>query len=202
MFVQVIQGKVNDPTALRAQWDQWDQQLKPGAQGFLGGTAGVTPDDEFIALVRFEDEAAARANSESAEQDAWWTETSQYLDEPTFHDCTLVDVLKDGGSDDAGFVQVIQGKVHDVDRARDIDKAMQDALGSLRPDLIGGIVAWHPRDGGFTNAVYFTSEAEARTKEQETSDAPEFEDYMREYQAISDAEPTYLDITDPWYSSP
>lgn len=201
MFVQVIQGKANDLAALREQWVRWDEQLKPGAEGFLGSTAGITADGAFIALARFESEAAARASSGRAEQDAWWRETSQYLDEPTFHDCTQVELLNDGGSDDAGFVQVIQGKVTDVDRAREIDTAMQDRLGSLRPDIIGGIVAWHPRDGRFTNAVYFTSEAEARAKERETSNAPEFEDYMREYQAISDGEPTYLDLTDPWYSS-
>ncbi|HSJ45135.1 MAG TPA: hypothetical protein VK923_10695 [Euzebyales bacterium] len=133
--MQVIQGRTNDPTALRAQWEQWDQQLKPGAKGFLGGTAGVTAEGEFIALVRFEDETAALANSERAEQDAWWSETSQYVDEPTFHDCTFVDVLKDGGSDDAGFVQVIQGTVNDVDKARDIDRAMQGTLGDLRPAI-------------------------------------------------------------------
>jgi len=41
--------------------------------------------------------------------------------------------------------------------------------------VIGGFVARHPRDGRFTNAMYFTSEAEARTKKCETSSAPEFE---------------------------
>ena len=201
MFVQVIQGTTKDPAALRRQWEQWDRELKADALGFLGGTAGVTAEGELIALVRFEDEAAARANSDRAEQSAWWEETSQYLDEPMFHDCTLVDLVNDGGSDDAGFVQVIQGKVSDVDRTREMDAAMQDELRSLRPDLIGGIVAWHPRDGRFTNAMYFTSEAEARAKEQETSDAPAFERYLSEYQAIADGEPAYLDLSDPWYSS-
>jgi hypothetical protein len=37
---------------------------------------------EFIALVRYENEEAARANSDSAEQSAWWEETSQYLEDP------------------------------------------------------------------------------------------------------------------------
>ncbi len=201
MFVQVIQGRANDPAALRKQWEEWDRQLKPAAKGFLGTTAGVTSDGEFIALARFEDEAAARANGDRAEQSDWWRETSQYLDEPLFHDCTLVDLVNDGGSDDAEFVQVIQGKVTDVDKAREIDKAMQDQMKLLRPDVIGGIFAWHPRTGRFTNAMYFTSEAEARAKEEETSNAPEFETYMSEYLAISDGDPRYLDITDPWYSS-
>ena len=202
MFVQVIQGRTKDPAALRKQWERWDQQLKPSANGFLGSTAGVTATGEFIALVRFENEAAARANSDRADQGDWWRQTSQYLDGTMFHDCTLVDLINDGGSDEAGFVQVIQGKVTDVEKARELDKAMQGQMNELRPDVIGGVVAWHPQDGRFTNALYFTSEAEARAKEQETSSAPEFEKYMNEYQAISDGDPNYLDITEPWYSSP
>jgi hypothetical protein len=201
MFVQVIQGKAKDPGGLRKQWERWDQELKPAARGFLGSTAGVTPDGEFIALARFEDEAAARANSDNAEQTAWWEETSQYLEAPLFHDCTLVDLMNEGGSDTAGFVQVIQGKVTDVDKARALDNATQSQMKEMRPDVIGGIVAWHPQNGRFTNAIYFTSEAEARAKEKESSSSPEFEKFMSEWQAISDGEPKYLDITEPWYSS-
>jgi hypothetical protein len=201
MFVQVVQGKVKDAAGLRKQWDRWDQELKPAAQGFLGSTAGVTADGEFIALARFEDEEAARANSDSAAQSAWWDETSQYLEDPLFHDCTLVDLMNEGGSDEAGFVQVIQGKVTDVDKARQLDKGTEDQMKQMRPDVIGGIVAWHPQNGRFTNAIYFTSEKEARAKEKESSSSPEFQKFMSEWQAISDGEPKYLDITEPWYSS-
>lgn len=201
MFVQVIQGKAKNAAGLRKQWERWDQELKPAAKGYLGSTAGVSADGEFIALVRFEDEAAARANSDSPEQSAWWNETSQYLEDPMFHDCTLVDLTDGGGSDEAGFVQVIQGKVKDVEKARELDRATQSQMKELRPDVIGGLVAWHPQNGRFTNSIYFTSEAEARAKEKESSSAPEFEEFMREWEALSDGEPKYLDITEPWYSS-
>jgi hypothetical protein len=201
MFVQVIQGKAKDPAQLRKQLERWDEELKPGAKGYLGSTAGVTADGEFIALARFESEEAARANSARAEQGAWWQETSRSLADPMFHDCALVDLINEGGSDDAGFVQVIQGKVTDVDKARELDRATQSQMSEIRPDVIGGIVAWHPQNGRFTNAIYFTSEAEARAKEKETSDSPEFEKYMSEWQAISDGEPKFLDLTEPWYSS-
>ena len=201
MFIQVIQGKAKDPAGLRKQWEKWDQELKPNADGFLGSTAGVTADGEFIALARFESEEAARSNSGNEQQSAWWDETSQYLDEPMFHDCTLVDLMQEGGSDDAGFVQVIQGKVTDVEKARSLDDEMKDQMKTLRPDVIGGTVAWHPENGRFTNAIYFTSEAEARKYEKETANAPEFERFMSEWQAISDGEPKFLDISEPWYSS-
>ena len=201
MFVQVIQGKAKDAAGLRKQWERWDQEVKPVAKGYLGSTAGVTSEGEFIAMARFENEEAARANSDSSEQTAWWEETSQYLEGPMFHDCSLVDLMDGGGSDDAGFVQVIQGKVKDVEKARELDRAMQSQMTGMRPDVIGGIVAWHPENGRFTNAIYFTSEAEARAKEKESSSAPEFEEFMKEWEAISDGEPKYLDITEPWYSS-
>jgi hypothetical protein len=199
MFAQVIQGRAKDAAGLSKQLERWDQELKPGAPGYLGSTAGVTADGEFIALIRFESEEAARANGDRAEQTAWWEETSTYLEDPMFHDCTLVDLMGDGGSDAAGFVQVIQGKVTDVEKARALDSATQDQMKGLRPDVIGGLVAWHPENGRYTNAIYFTSEAEARAKEKEIS--PEFEEFMKEWQAISDGEPKYLDITEPWYSS-
>jgi hypothetical protein len=201
MFVQVIQAKAKDAAGLQKQWEKWEQELKPGAEGYLGSTAGVTADGEFIALARFENEESARANSDRAEQGAWWEETSQYLEDPMFHDCPLVDLMLEGGSDDAGFVQVIQGKVTDVEKARELDRSTQAQMKDMRPDVIGGIVAWHPENGRFTNAIYFTSEAEARAKEKETSSSPEFEEFMNEWQAISDGEPKYLDITEPWYSS-
>jgi hypothetical protein len=201
MFVQVIQGRAKDAPGLRKQWERWDQEIKPGAAGYLGSTAGITADGEFIALVRFESEEAARANSESAAQSAWWEETSTYIDEAMFHDCRLVDLMGDGGSDDAGFVQVIQGKTTDVERARELDRTVQSQMKDLRPDVIGGIVAWHPENGRFTNAIYFTSEAEARAKEKESSNAPEFEQFMKEMETISDGEPKFLDLTEPWFSS-
>ncbi len=68
MFVQVIQGRAKDPAGLRKQFQAWDNELRPRATGFLGSTAGVSDDGEFIALARFESEEAARANSDSPEQ--------------------------------------------------------------------------------------------------------------------------------------
>ena len=202
MFVQVIQGKTNDRAGLRMQWERWDQDLKPTAQGYLGGTAGVTADGEFIALARFEDEASARANSESAEQSAWWNETSQYLEDPMFYDSTLVDVMNDGGSDDAGFVTIVQGKVTDVEKARRaLGGSVERATKEMRPDVIGGIVAWEPENGRFTNAIYSTSESEARANQKAMLSSPDFGKFMSEWQEVWDEEPRFLEISEPWYLS-
>jgi hypothetical protein len=198
VFAQVVQGKATDTAGLKQQWERWTQDIKPKAKGFLGSTAGITSDGGFIAIARFESEEAARSHSDSPEQSAWWAETSRYLSDVMFHDCTEVDLINGGGSDDAGFVQVIQGKTTDVAKARELDARMEPQMKQARPDVIGGVVAWHPQDGRFTNALYFTSEAEARAKEKEMESSQEFAGYMNEYQAISDGEPKFHDLTDPW----
>ena len=198
MFAQVIQGRATDPAGLRKQWERWIDDVKPNAEGFLGSTAGVTSGGEFIAVARFESEDAARANSTRPEQGAWWEETSQYIADPMFHDCTEVDVFGGGGSDDAGFVQVIQGKTKDVEKSRALDARMEPAMRDRRPDVIGGVNAWHPENGRFTSVIYFTSEAEARAKEKEMNESEDVAEFMREMQELSDGEPKFLDITEPW----
>lgn len=198
MFAQIVQGRVTDPAGVRKQWDKWVEDVKPGAQGFLGSTAGVTAGGEFITIARFENEEAARANSDRPEQSAWWEETSQYVEDPMFHDCTLVDVFGGGGSDEAGFVQVIQGKTKDVEKSRDLDARMEPGMRDRRPDVIGGVNAWHPDNGRFTTFIYFTSEAEARAKEKEMANDESFGEYMQEMQELSDGEPKFLDLSEPW----
>lgn len=200
MFVQVIQGQTNDVGALRAQWEKWDSDVKPGAIGFLGSTAGVTEDGTFIAMARFESEDAARANSDRAEQSAWWETTSKAFDgEPTFYDCKDVDTWLDGGSDDAGFVQVIQAYATDKEKLREMGRQMDnDEMRTARPDVIGGVVAWGP-DDGYSQFVYFTSEEEARKNEAKAAaegdqGAEAWADLVRDQR--------YLDIKDPWLTSP
>lgn len=194
MFAQVIRGRARDEEALREQWSKWDRELKPGADGFLGSTAGVADDGTFVAVARFDSEDAARRNSDRPEQGQWWQETSQHLESDVeFEDCPEMDTILGGGSDEAGFVQVIRGRCTDVDRARSLSGQMEADLKERRPDLIGVSAAWQP-DGHFTQLAYFRSEAEAREREQETEGPPDewpglFEDV------------TYIDLRNPWFSS-
>ena len=198
MFAQVIQGRVRDGEALRRQFDRWDEELKPGAAGYLGGTAGVADDGQFIAVARFESEEAARANSDRPEQGQWWEETAGLFEgDVTFHDCREVDLFLGGGSDDAGFVQVIQGR-GDRDQMRQGREEMEAFLRRVRPDVLGGLVAWH--DGGsFTQVVYFVDEESARESEsQEPSpeDAEQRDRYVGSLQDVS-----FIDLHEPWLSS-
>lgn len=204
MFVQVIQGHATDPQALRERFQAWDRDLKPGSTGFLGSTAGVAEDGTFILAARFESEEAARKNSDRPEQGEWWQETERYVESPAFYDCRDVDVWKAGGSDSAGFVQVIQGYVDDVEQMRADMKKMAE-MPDQRDDVIGGFIAWGPNDG-FSQFVYFTSEEEARAGEaasnENTDDvSPEMAEIWERWQANT-RDVTYIDLKDPWFSSP
>ena len=193
MFVQVISGKVKDEAGFRKAMDRWVDELKPGAKGFLGSTAGTTDDGRFIAMARFESEEAARKNSERPEQGEWWNELATHIDgEATFQDCTDADEFLGGGSNDAGFVQVMQGQ-GDRKRINEIEAKVMDRMHELRPEYLGGLRAWS--GDRYTEAAYFRSEKEAR--EGEKREMPDdVKANFEEWQKVA-GEPTYFDLRDP-----
>jgi hypothetical protein len=199
MFIQVIQGQCRDADKLHELSDEWRDTLGPSADGWLGGTYGITDDGQFVAVVRFDSREAAMRNSSRPEQGAWWEKMQACFDgEVTFHDCDDVTMFLDGGSDDAGFVQVIQGKVSDPERFRSFMAQPMDALREARPEILGGTIAIEP-DGTFTQTVAFTTESAAR--EGESKEMPE--DVRREtedeFSQMQDV--TYLDLRHPWFAS-
>jgi hypothetical protein len=195
MFVQIIEGKLRDAGLLDRQMARWQAQIKPGASGYLGSTSGVTDDGTGITLVRFDSPDSARANSARPEQGAWWAETSQAFDgEVVFHDCQDVDLIFGGGSDEAGFVQVMQGRAADQERMRTVGRSMEDELRAMRPDVLGGVVCWHG-DRDFTQVMYFTSEDEARKGEAASQQSAEMDEWGKQL----DGPVRFLDLRHPEY---
>ncbi|MFL5766392.1 MAG: hypothetical protein ACJ758_00935 [Actinomycetota bacterium] len=202
MFVQVVRAKAKDQAGLRKMWEKADQELTPGAIGYLGSTGGLADDGTMVVIARFESQDAARQNSSRPEQTAWFQELLGYVEgDVTFKDCTDVEIQGRGGSDDAGFVQVIQARATDRKRLEELNESFNAEMPSARPDLIGGLTAWHPEGTGwFTSVNYFTSESEAReneSKEMPPSIKAEFEEWMSLMQDVE-----YIDLHDPWMSSP
>ena len=194
MFVQIIEGRTRDADGLKRQGDRWQTEVGPGAVGFLGVTAGVTADGRAITIARFASEEAARANSERPEQSAWWSEMAKYYDgEIGFTESSDVQELLGGGSNEAGFVQVM--KSQEVDRARmaRLDEQMEK-LSGMRPDLIGSLRVW-TGPNRCVEVNYFTSEAEARAGESQEM-PPEAQAMMAEFQDVM-ADTEFLDLTDP-----
>ncbi|HSE71764.1 MAG TPA: hypothetical protein VLA97_13470 [Nocardioidaceae bacterium] len=201
MFIQIIQGKCTRQDELKALGERWVKEIASKADGWLGGTYGFTDDDMFVGVIRFESREKAMAHSSSPEQTRWWQEMEPLFDGPVeFHDCDTVMLMMEGGRDDAGFVQVIRGKVDDPARLQaDMDE-MSSMLHEIRPDIIGATLAIEP-DGTFTETVAFTSEEAAR--EGESKEMPLNEKVrhaMQEWESLTH-DLTYMDLHHPWFTS-
>jgi len=197
MFVQVIEGRVRDAEGLKRQWQEWMRQLAPDAIGWVGATGGITPDNRFIAAVRFESADNAAQNSNRAEQGRWWSETEKALENVTFDESS--DYSATGApSDDARFVQIMRGGVIDRRRVEQFDAEFDEMAGEHRPDLLGGYQIWLP-DGTFVGVNYFTSEEEARAGE--SKDLPEnLAAQFAEWQSLM-TDVRWYDLPDPWLDS-
>lgn len=201
MFVQIIQGHVRDAGQVKAALEAWQRYVSPGAAGWLNSTSGVTDQGEFISLVAFTDLASAHHNSERPDQDAWWRRTSQLFDgEVTFHDADNAVTDNPGEPLDAKFVQIMQGKGTDHDRAMELMLQDSPEWAKFRPDILGTTACAYG-DGEFTVAVYFTNEQEAREGERKQP-PPELAHEMAELQKVMLGQPRYLDLHEPWIQTP
>jgi hypothetical protein len=195
VFIQIMQGRCTRQDELRAMARTWRTEVGGGAVGWLGGTFGFTDDDMFVGVVRFDSRESAMANSARPEQTAWAERMMELMDGPIeFHDCDDVTLFLGGGSDAAGFVQVIQGRVDDPDRLKAMF-ADTDQLHEMRPDIVGATLAIKP-DGTFTETVAFTDESSARAAEMQQP--PEEVQAELEY-AMRDAR--FYDLHHPWFES-
>jgi hypothetical protein len=197
VFIQIIQGKCTRRDELKAALDRWREECEPGALGFLGGTYGFTDDDVFCAVVRFETREAALANSVRPAQGEWWASVEPLFEGPVeFHDCDDVLLMLGGGSDDAGFVQIVRGRVRDPEKLRSTMDRVGTILHEARPEIIGATIAIEP-DGSFTETVAFTDEAAAR--EGEAKDMPvELQELVGD---VFTGEESYLDLRQPFFTT-
>ncbi len=197
MFVQVITAEVADAEGLSRQMDTWEKELRPGAEGFLGSTSGVTEDGRLIVAARFESEEAAQRNSDRPEQGAWWAETEKTLRNVNFQNSAKAVTTRGGGSNDAGFVQVMRGRVLDAAKLDELLSRVGEfeaAMARHRPDVIGDLTVVHG-DGSYSDFIYFTSEAEARANEAKEL-PPEMKAMFEEWMSAASID-EYLDLKNP-----
>jgi hypothetical protein len=193
MFIQVIKAKTSRRDEAMALMQEWNAETPPDS-GFLGGTFGFTDDNTFLGVVRFESKESAMANSDRPETSANAEKMAALMDgPPEFHDCDDVTVWMDGGSDDAGFVQVITGKTNDPAELKAVLSEDTSALREMRPEIIGGTLAIEA-DGTYFQTVAFTDEASAREGEQKPPP-----DDVRDRMQAAFGESTYYDLRDPWF---
>ena len=199
MFIQIIQGKCTRADELRSLLQTWHRDLSAGATGWLGATYGFADDDMFLGVVRFESREAAMANSERPEQGQWAKELLSVMDgQVEFHDCADVSLMLDGGSDSAGFVQIIRGRVADPSGLKAL-MTDADMLHDVRPEIIGATLGLE-EDGTFTETVAFTDEAAARDGERRMY--PEMPADRRQALESAMAGASFWDIHEPWFDAP
>lgn len=195
MFIQVIQGRTSREQELRAHAESWRTGGGADAVGWLGGTFGVTDDGEFLGIVRFASREDAMANSARPETGAFAEKLAALMDGPVeFHDCDDVTTFLDGGSDDAGFVQVISGHLDDPAPLKAL-AADTGELREMRPEIVGGTLAL-AGDGTYFETIYFTDEQSARAGEQVEPPAA-----VREVLETAMAGARFYDLRRPWFES-
>ena len=166
--------------------------------GWLGGTYGFTDDDRFLGIVRFDSAGACKEAASTSQAAILWAGAEDLFDgRPEIHESEDISMMLQGGSDSAGFVQVMKGRVADADRFRHFmtDTEMTSMLHEARPEIIGATFAIEP-DGTFTETVAFTDEAAAREGEKKEMPADMQADFES---AMADVE--FLDLHHPWFAS-
>lgn len=197
MFIQMVQGACAQQDDMRMLVDDWCGSMAE-RPGWLGGTYGFTDSGDFVGVVRFETAAACRDYRETDDAALWWASACEMFDgNPEIHQSEDVSIMLDGGADDAGFVQVMRGRVGDADKLRQLmtDQEMTSMLHEARPDIIGATLMIED-DGHFTETIAFTDEESARRGEQlemPAEVAEEFQSAMAEVQ--------YLDLHKPWFGT-
>ncbi|WP_109507664.1 hypothetical protein [Nocardioides speluncae] len=197
MFIQMVQGTCTREDEMHSLVDSWCATMSE-RPGWLGGTYGFTDDSRFVGVVRYDSETSCRENCSREDAGAWWAQAEMLFDgAPEIHQSEDVSMMLDGGSDDAGFVQVMRGRVLDADRFRhfNTDTEMTNMLHQARPEIIGSTLLFEP-DGTFTETISFTDEATARVGEKQEMPAEMMTDWQS---SIADVE--YIDLHRPWFAT-
>jgi hypothetical protein len=113
----------------------------------------------------------------------------------TFTDSEDVEMFLAGGSDDAGFVQVMKSSGVDRDKVHEMDRQFEEVAAQWRPDLIGSTRVWTGADRCI-DVAYFTTEAAAREGEQKAP-PPELAGQSADFEAMM-ANTEFLDLRQPW----
>ncbi len=197
MFIQMVQGACARPSELHRLVDDWcaDMAAQPG---WLGGTYGFDDTGHFYGVVRFDSEEACRACAERTTAAWWWAAAAAlFEDAPEIRESGDVTILMDGGSDDAGFVQIIRGRVKDPGVMRQMMTGAEtvNMLHAARPEIIGGTMVIEA-DGSFIETISFTDERAARLGETVAMPAS----LQQEFESAMD-EMSFVDLHRPWFGS-
>lgn len=197
-FIRIIEGDARDRDRLREHWERWVRDLSPGADGWVGSTAGTTDEGRFIGVMRFASTESARRNDQREEHAEWLEGLRDLLQgDVIVRGCSDVGEIAGGGSQDAGFVVVMQGRATDLQDVIHRVAETEEAAIAGRPVLLGGYVAGHEDGEGFSEILYFRSEQETDEAEERVGEEISHLRALSGY--VSDVQ--QLRLREPWVHS-
>jgi hypothetical protein len=117
----------------------------------------------------------------------------------TFRDSDDVVVDEHGDPNNAGFLQAMQGRRTDPERAKEVMAQNPNEWAEFRPDAIGSM-AVGCEGGAYTMAMYFSSGQAARAGERKQP-PPKLRARMDETDKLSVGQTEFLDLREPWLYS-
>jgi hypothetical protein len=152
-------------------------------------------------VIRFDSEDASARLGSQPEQDRWPADALGLFEaEPIVLNSSEVIADLHGNPDRARFVQFIQGRVNDPERARDLWSQYVDLRRKLRPDVLASLAISHG-GGAYTLIIYYSSEAEAREGERKPL-PPEWRTLIAEMLKNNIGKPAVLDAQELHIVSP
>jgi hypothetical protein len=186
MLAQVVQVRTNDPDGARPLLERLARDVAPVARG----SVGVTEDGVLFAVFLMDREDAVQLDDVPG-----WVGLSRFIERDVdVRTSRRVAVFGEGASPRAGFVQVVQGRLSDLELALEHLAGLQVLLAEHLPALVGSVTVLHAPDG-FTRVLYFSSEDEARATE--TDFPPALQDADEQARRFLVGEPTFLDFRHP-----
>lgn len=161
-FAQVIEGYVDDRETALIDWNDWCASLP--SSGEINHTIGSSDDGRIVVLI-FGDSATALGD-EGSKLSA--QPFSHFKGPAIVYESERIDASLFGPWEDAGCVQLIHGRARHIDRLEGLTQEMLAEVRETCPDVLGHVMI-HYEDNRFTEAIYFTSEEDARSEERNRS---------------------------------
>ena len=181
MPVQYVEARTPEPELARAALTEL------GNAAGVAGAAGVTDEGRLVALLDVRP-AAAQDGGHAAWDAALEAASARDVQvEPATETSAFVADLPVR----SGFAQVLRGRVPDRPEFERVLRADGEWLARERPEILGGLLAWHDGDR-FTLVVCFTDEAAARAGEAKNAESPgaDIDQLMDDV--------TYVELRGPW----
>jgi hypothetical protein len=188
VFVELVQGTAVDEAALRRAWDRTLATIADEAEGWLGATSGVAPGADFLALLGFDSEEAARITMGKLHLRATWDELRPLVANLRFRELPHVRAFGVAEVVDADVVEVTHGPANDIGRVVSVFEGAGQEVRAAQAPVLGGLLAWD-------DSAYAVS---ARYRRSSEAAAAASRDPLRDDAPMLLEQAAELELSGPW----